>query len=227
MKDSFNFEKHRKRLRRKTLLNFLGVFLVASGLGFLIGEPVNVLLGIAGFNRPVMATGLALGAAWLILWSIPLLHFREEVVTRYEGDIENVKGLSTDLPTVEVLLDQGWDMKEAGEEYLVLQTYPSRIHRFIGRAASIRMEIEETSEKGEKMIMSQNGKELEELEYDFSEDEDVTIESTGRSLRRVSLSYLEPLMFMLPEMKDMIEDFDEDIEIQDVNMEISLTSYDS
>jgi hypothetical protein len=225
---AYNFEKHRKRIRKKAYLNLLLIFLVAGGIGFALSGPIAAVLASTPLGNPFLAIGILMGAVWLLVWSIPLLHFKEEIQISYTGEFEDVKGVSEDFPTVQVLVEQGWEISDSGEEYIELEVYPSSLHRALGRKTTMRIELLESDESDETLMISVDGKEREKVEAEYSrEDGKVLITEEGVSMHRLSLSYLEPVMFMMPEIRDMIQEADQDMKIEDMNMELSWKTYDS
>lgn len=222
------FEKHRRRMKRKAMLNLLMVFLVAGAAGFYVAPFLIPVFELFGVSSSALASGIAMGAIWLLMWMLPVLHYREKTVSWFEGSKDEIRGISSDSPFVQMLLENGWNLKEESEEHVELKTYPSRFHQYLGRDSIIRMEVVEENEDAEISEVHMDGKLVETIESRVEEQENgYVLTETGISQMRVSLGYLEPILFMMPQIMEMIEEASQDLEIQDTDVEIGLSKFES
>ena len=222
------FEKHRRRMKRKAVLNLLMVFLVAGAAGFYMAPFLIPVFELFGVSSSALASGMAIGAIWLLMWMLPVLHYREKTVSWFKGDKDEIRGISSDSPFVQMLLENGWELKEDSKKHVELKTYPSRIHQYLGLNSVIRMEVVEENEDAEISEVHMDGKLIETIESRVEEHEDgYRLTETGISQMRVSLGYLEPILFMMSQIMYMIEEANQDLEIQDTDVEIGFSKFES
>lgn len=219
-------EEHLKEIRRKAYRNILAVVGVTVAIMFYLGWPVPLDLSFSILNLLVVA-GVILGA-FIALYYVPLLHYRTETELKSDRDpdyyLERDLG---NLPIVDFLEAEGWELESSSEDSLEMSTYPTFIHRWLDLEAVIEMEVTERGENSDASVVKSNGREVEKIYMEVESTEDgCRIEETEISLKRYSPAYLELLLLLLPNVLEAMEEAaDEDLKIIDEDMEYSLKRF--
>lgn len=207
-KQADRFEKHRKEARKKAFLNLAIVFLFTTGLGFYIsGYMLDFLLLVASLEFAVLFSGMLVGSM-ILLWGVPMFHYREDVVA--ESDREPEYYMERDLgeePLVEVLEKRGWNEKEADEDKVVLETYPTFFHRVLSSKTALSLEREQKDDLEEELSIKSEGEDIMTVRTEYEEKGGgTTIKETTVSEKRVSPVYLEVTAFLEPDLQRLMED---------------------
>lgn len=227
-KKAERFEKHRKELRKKAFLNIGIILLVATGIGFYAGGYVaEFLMMLALVDRVVVFSMMFV--AWLVvLWALPLLHYREKVSMETSAEKEQFTEKNIEeSPMIKSLEKSGWKKEQADQDKVVLSTYPTKFHEILGRESKMTLEIEKASENEEIHVLKRSDKEIAKTKTQYDEiDEGLEITETTVSLARVSPVYIEVSMFLMPEIEQMTQDtYEQDIEITDEQIDYRFSQY--
>lgn len=222
------FERHRKELRKKAFLNAAIVLLLATGLGFYIGGyAADFLFLLFSGGTAVFFSTVFVGVI-IVIWSIPLLHYREEDIFLSEKDRDYYRGRKMeDMPMIQVLEERGWERKGSEEEKLTLKTYPTFVHRLLNLHRTLTLEKVSEEDQEEIMVMKRDDKEISKIKTEYRDtDEGLEIHETTVSRSRVSPLYLEVVMFMTPEFEDLTEETaEEEIESLDEKIDFGIKPY--
>lgn len=159
---------------------------------------------------------------------MPLLHYREENEVKSNKEPEYYLERGWDkVPLVELIESQGWEEVENTEDNIILETYPSFLHKAVGRKSTMEIEVVERNGNLETVILKSDGKEIEKIRSKVEPGNDGSIiHETGVSLKRYSPAYLELLLFILPQMQDTLKEIaDENLELLDENVEYGLSKF--
>lgn len=222
------FQKHRKEMQRKAFLNVTIILLLVTGLGlYVAGYAADLLLLVLTTNVATVFSALFVGVI-VIMWSLPLLHYRERMIMSSDRDIEYYRDRDLDeSPIVEVLEQQGWEEVKVDDDKVVLETYPSFFHRLIKRKVTLILEQEESGENMEISKLRTRRKNISRIKTEFREQESGTeVTETTVSLSRVSPVYLEVTMYLMPEIQSMIEDMGEEgLEVVEEDVDFGVSAY--
>ncbi|MDY6778620.1 MAG: hypothetical protein SVU32_08195 [Candidatus Nanohaloarchaea archaeon] len=206
----------------------MSIYHPLKGRGRLLFYGSAFAVGIGAYllfpDRPRYSLGL-LTAFWILLL-LPILFIRTEAVykTTKEPDTVIEETVAEDGLLVRQLEQQGMDLVSHDQRHLSFETYPTRIHRLLGRQKRIELDIE-TEENSIHTTQTVNGMDVAEIETTVEQDEDIThIHETGRLLQRVSL--LQFLMMSI--QKSQITGFldAEDYTVTSFNIRPALSSPD-
>lgn len=226
-KKAERFEKHRKELRKKAFLNVAIVLLVATGIGFYAGGYAAQFLMIMAVVDQAVIFSMVFVASLVVLWVLPLLHYREKIEMKSSADKKHFTDRSIEeSPMIQQLEESGWTEEESTEEKIVLSTYPTMVHRLIGKKSKMILEEEKASENEEIHLLKKPGKDIARTKTEYKETEKgLEITETTVSLSRVSPIYIEVSMFFMPEIQEMTEETVEDIEILDEEIDYGFQKY--
>jgi hypothetical protein len=221
-------ERHKREIKHRAYLNLFLVTAFSIGLGVFLGGPtlgfLSILIG--DVNSLIAVSGFFLLLA--ITWCSPVLHYREKMTVRSNKDRDYYMDRGMDkLPLIELLEDEGWDEVEKDEKRIKLETYPSIIHRKLGKKSTMEFEITEKEGNQETVILRKNGREREKIRSTFTQEEDGSkIKETGVSMARTSPAYLEIMMFVLPQIQETLQEVaEEKLELLDENLEIGFREF--
>ncbi|AOV94622.1 hypothetical protein AQV86_01700 [Nanohaloarchaea archaeon SG9] len=222
------FERHRKELRKKAFLNITIVILVATGLAFYIGGFTADFLYIFLSTNIAVWFSTVFVAALIFIWSLPLLHYREEAKMKSEKAKEHFLDMEPEKsPIVQVMEERGWEKIESDENEVRLETYPTLFHRILKKKASLHLEEEERGQDHEVTVLKTGGKEVSRIKTEYEEtDEGLEITETTVSRTRVSPIYVEVTLYLMPEIEELTEEAaNEEIEIIDEDIDYSINHY--
>lgn len=227
-KKAEKFERHRKELRKKAFLNISIVILVATGLAFYVGGYTADFLFMLFSTNFVVLFCTFFVAALVLIWSLPLLHYREEVQIESDKGKKYFMDRKPEKSTIiQILKERGWREAKSDEQKVKLETYPTLFHRLINKETSLVLEEEEEKEENlEKSVLKSEGKEVSRIKTEYQErEEGLLIKETTVSRTRVSPIYVEVTLYLMPELEKMMEDAEEDVEITDERMDYGLKQY--
>jgi hypothetical protein len=228
-KKAEKFERHRKELRKKAFLNITIVILVATGLAFYIGGYTADFLFLFLSTNIVVWFSTVFVAALILIWSLPILHYREKVTMNSEKSKQHFKDREPEKsPIVQILEERGWKEVKSGEESVKLETYPTLFHRLINKKASLELLEEEEGEDYEITVLKTGGKEVSRIKTEYEEKEKgLEITETTVSRSRVSPVYVEVTLYLMPEVQELTEEAAEDeVEIVKEEIDYGINTYD-
>lgn len=227
-KKAERLKKHEKEIKRKAYLNLFLTLLVGIGVGTVLWGPaaevLNFLIGESATTTAILAF-IVLGG---LVYMTPLLHYKEENEIKSDKKPDYyLKGGWDKTPLIEFVESRGWEEIEKSEQRIVLEKYPSILHEAAGKKSTMEIEILEKEGNQEIVVFKLDGKEIEKVKAIVKpEEEGSIIQETGVSLKRYSPAYLELLLFILPQVKEAMEDAaNEEIELLDENIEYRISKY--
>lgn len=223
-----NFERHRKEIRKKAFLNASIVLLFATGLGFYVGGYTADFLRLLFSSGTAVFLSTIFVGAIVAIWSLPLLHYREEDIFLSQKGKEFYREREMGkLPLVQILEEKGWDVIESDEEKVTLKTYQTALHKLLNREIHLTLETVKEEDEEDIAVMKKDDKEMAKIKTEYKEkDEGLEIHETTVSRSRVSPLYLEIVMFLAPELEDLSEEAaEEDIEALNEDVDVGLKPY--
>ena len=228
-KKAEKFERHRKELRKKAFLNITILILVATGIAFYIGGYAADFLFLLFSTNVVVWFSTVFVAALILIWTLPLLHYREQVTMNSDKSKQHFKDMEPEeSPVVQILEERGWKEVKSDEDRVELETYPTLFHRLVNRKASLELVEEEEEKNYEKTTLKTGGKEISKIKTEYNEKEEgLEITETTVSRSRVSPVYVEVTLYLMPEVQELTEEAAEgEIEIVKENIDYGINQYD-
>lgn len=221
-------QKHKKEIRRKSILDFLLFIGLSLALGVFVFGPLasvaDLLLG--GFAFQV--TLILLIILFSILYMAPSLHFKEKNKLESNKDKEYYLGSAPDqAPMIQYLEEIGCEKVEERDNRVKLETFASYMDKKLGRSSTIEIEVVNREEDEETAIIRRNGEDVEKVRTKVEEkEESCEVEEIGVSLKRHSISYMELLMVIYPTIqRKVLEVADEELELLDEDFSIGLSKF--
>jgi len=227
-KKAERFERHRKEIRKKAFLNLSIVILAATGLGFYIGGYMLDFLSLVFSTSIAVPFSMVFVGSLILIWSVPLFHYRERVELRSDKDREYYRERDEDdIPLVKMLEKKGWEDVESTHEKVVLETYPTYFHRVLGKKVSLTLEEEESTENHDITVLKTDEREVSRIKTEYNEDDEgLNIVETTVSRSRVSPVYIEVTMYLMPKLNELTEDVTEEgLEVVEDEIDYRLGQY--
>jgi len=228
-KKAERFERHRKEIRKKAFLNVSIVLLAVTGLGFYVGGYMLEFFSLVFSTGIAVPFSMVFVGSLILIWSIPLFHYKERVELRSDEDKEYyTERDEKDIPLVKMLEKKGWEDIESTHEKVVLETYPTYFHRVLGKKTSLTLEEEESTEDYDITVLKSGEKEVSRIKTEYEQDDQgLKVVETTVSRSRVSPVYIEVTMYLMPELHELTEDVEQgDIEIVEDDIDYSFGQYD-
>jgi hypothetical protein len=227
-KKAERLEKHKKEIKRKAYLNLFLTLVAGLGIGLFLWGPVAGFLNLFIGQATAVATIAVFIIFGTLVYKTPLLHYREEnkLKSNKKPEYYLERGLDK-IPLVEIIENQGWEEVNSTEDKISLETYPSFIHRFIGRKSIVEIEILQKEDNKETAVVRKDGKEIEKIKSIIEpKDDGSIIQETGVSLKRYSPVLLELILLMYPQIEDELKEAaEEKLEFIDENVEFGLSKF--
>lgn len=227
-KKAERFERHRKEIRKKAFLNVSIVILAATGLGFYIGGYMLDFLSLVFSTSIAVPFSMFFVGSLILIWSLPLFHYRERIELRSDKDREYYRERDEDdIPLVKMLEKKGWKDIESTHEKVVLETYPTYFHRVLGKKVSLTLEEEESAEDYDVTVLKTDKKEISRIKTVYEEDDEgLKIQETTVSRSRVSPVYIEVTMYLMPELNELTEEVaEEGLEVMEDGIDYGFGKY--
>lgn len=221
-------QKHKKEIRRKSILNLFLVVGASLTVGILVIGPISSLADLLIGGLAVQITSSLITVFLLALYLAPTLHFKEGNKLESNKHKEYYLDQALDQsPMIQYMEEMGLEVVEKTDNRVKLETFPSRIHEIFGWSKSIEIETVDEGENEETVIMRRNGEDVEKVRTEVEEKEDgCEVEETGVSLKRHSASYMELMMLLYPAaQRKMLEVADEELELLDENISVGLSKF--
>jgi len=227
-KKAEKLEKHKKEMRRRSYMDILFGMAIIAVVGTVLWGPVSqILTSVAGLNTAMAAVSL-LTVLGVLVYFTPVIHYREKQAVRSNRDRDYYldRGFEN-VPMINLLESEGWEEKNKTEDKIVLETYPSYLHKLFRKKSSMEIEILEKSGNQEIAVLRQDGKDIEKLKTTVeSEENGSLLKTTGISLQRYSLSHIELLLIILPTVKNAYKEAaEEKLEFIDENLQYGLSQF--
>ena len=221
-------QKHKKEIRRKSILNLFLVVGASFTVDILVMGPVSSLADLLIGGLAAQITSGLVTVFLLGLYLAPTLHFKEGNKLESNKHKEYYLDQALDQsPMIQYMEKMGLEVVEQTDNRVELETFPSRIHEKFGWSKSIEIETVEEGENEETVIISRNGEDAEKVRTEVEKKEEgCEVEETGVSLKRHSASYMELMMLLYPAaQRKMLEVADEELELLDENISVGLSKF--
>jgi hypothetical protein len=221
-------QKHKKEIRRKSILNLFLVVGASLAVGIFVIGPISSLADLLIGGLAVQITSSLITVFLLALYLAPILHFKEENKLESNKHKEYYLDQALDQsPMIQYMEEMGLEVVEKTENRVKLETSPSRIHEKFGWSNSIEIETIDERETEETVIIRRNGEDFEKVRTKVEEKEEgCKVEETGVSLKRHSASYMELMMLLYPAaQRKMLEVADEELELLDEDISVGLSKF--
>lgn len=222
------FERHRKEVRKKAFLNISIVILAATGLAFYIGGYAADLLFVLFSAGPAVIFSMFFVGILIVIWSVPLLHYREKVELSSDRDKQYYRERDPEkIPLVKILEERGWEEVESESEKVVLETYPTLLHRVLKKKTSLILEEVESGEDHDVTVLKTGKREISRIKTEYEEtDEGLEVTETTVSRSRVSPIYIEVTLYLMPELQELTEEAaEEKVEIISEEVDYGIKQY--